>query len=138
MLDQLQRLYKYRIQFSSDTKIGYINVTTVGNKADAINLFLKHCRLQHPSVIDCKLIGVSTEKNNGGGVTSYNDLTDLPDLDIYETKEHTDESEEVIANTVVNINKRLSDIKIENETIHIGDHSVQFVVEDGVLNINIE
>ena len=65
MLDQFQHLYKYRIQFSSDTKIGYVNVTTVGNKNDAINLFLKHCRLQHPVVIDCKFIGVVIDKNGG-------------------------------------------------------------------------
>ena len=32
MLDQFQHLYKYRIQFSSDAKIGYVNVTTMGNK----------------------------------------------------------------------------------------------------------
>lgn len=68
MLDQFQHLYKYRIQFSSDTKIGYVNVTTVGNKNDAINLFLKHCRLQHPVVIDCKFIGVVIDKNGGGQI----------------------------------------------------------------------
>lgn len=66
MLDQFQRLYKYRIQFSSDTKIGYVNVVTVGNRNDAINIFLRHCRLQHPVVIDCKFIGVVIDKNGGG------------------------------------------------------------------------
>lgn len=67
MLDQFQHLYKYRIQFSSDTKIGYVNVTTMGNKNDAINLFLKHCRLQHPVVIDCKFISIVIDKGGGGG-----------------------------------------------------------------------
>lgn len=68
MLNQFQHLYKYRIQFSSDTKIGYVNITTVGNKNDAINLFLKHCRLQHPVVIDCKFIGVVVDKGCGGQI----------------------------------------------------------------------
>ena len=68
MLDQFQRLYKYRIQFSSDTKIGYVNVTTMGNKNDAINLFLKHCRLPHPVVIDCKFISIVIDKGGGGQI----------------------------------------------------------------------
>ena len=67
MLDQFQYLYKYRIQFSSDTQIGYVTVITVGTKADAINLFLKHCRLQHPVVIDCKFMSVIVDKGGGGG-----------------------------------------------------------------------
>lgn len=65
MLSQFQHLYKYRIQFSSDTKIGYVNVTTMGNKNDAINLFLKHCRLQHPVVIDCKFLSIVIDKGGG-------------------------------------------------------------------------
>jgi hypothetical protein len=68
MLDQFQHLYKYRIQFSSDTKIGYVNVTTMGNKNDAINLFLKHCRLQHPVVIDCKFLSIVIDKGGGGQI----------------------------------------------------------------------
>jgi len=68
MLDQFQHLYKYRIQFSSDTKIGYVNVTTMGNKNDAINLFLKHCRLQHPVVIDCKFLSIVIDKGGGSQI----------------------------------------------------------------------
>ena len=68
MLDQFQHLYKYRIQFSSDTKTGYVNVTTVGSKNDAINLFLKHCRLQHPVVIDCKFLSIVVDKGGGGQI----------------------------------------------------------------------
>ena len=68
MLDQFQHLYKYRIQFSSDTKIGYVNVTTMGNKNDAINLFLKHCRLPHPVVIDCKFLSIVIDKGGGGQI----------------------------------------------------------------------
>jgi len=68
MLDQFKTLYKYKIQFSSDTQIGYVNVVTFGKKSDAINLFLKYCRLKNPQVIDCKFIGVIVDKDGGGSI----------------------------------------------------------------------
>jgi hypothetical protein len=67
MLEQFKHPYKYKIQFSSDTQIGYVNVITFGTKADAINLFYKHCRLKNPNVIDCKFIGVVLDYEGGGG-----------------------------------------------------------------------
>lgn len=119
MLEIFKHVFKYKIQFTSDTEIGSVNITTVGSKDDAINIFLKHCRLKNPVVTDCKVVSVTKEKAEG--VISYNDLEDLPDLDVYETKEDS--------------NEKWSSMKIEDDTIYMGDRSVQFIVNDDVLNI---